>query len=64
MSGRDNLKKLDELIVVTPSMVENSRSRGVATEAAIVSGLAPGSEALTRMVGKSTFGSALTGRRR
>ena len=32
-----------EVIVVTPAMVENWRSRIEATEAAIVSGLAPGS---------------------
>lgn len=44
-------------------MVENSRSRGVATLEAIVSALAPGREALTKMVGKSTSGSALTGSR-
>ena len=56
--------ELDEVIESSPSMVENSRSSGVATDAAIVSGLAPGSDACTRMVGKSTFGSALTGRRK
>ena len=39
-----------DVIVVTPAMVENCRSRIDATEAAIVSGLAPGSEALTEMV--------------
>ena len=39
-----------------PAMVENWRSSGVATEEAIVSGLAPGSEADTLMVGKSTVG--------
>ncbi len=42
-------------------MVENWRSSGVATAEAIVSGLAPGSVAFTRMVGKSTFGRSLTG---
>ena len=35
-------------------MVENCRSIGAATEAAMVSGLAPGSVAVTSMVGKST----------
>ena len=40
-----------ELIVWMPAMVENWRSSGVATEDAIVSGLAPGSAALTWMVG-------------
>ena len=38
------------------------RSSGVATVAAIVSGLAPGSEAETEIVGKSTCGSGATGR--
>ena len=50
-----------EVIVVTPAMVENWRSRIEATEAAIVSGLAPGSCAVTWMVGKSTRGMAATG---
>ncbi len=50
-----------ELIDVTPAMVENCFSSGVATEAAIVSGLAPGRLALTWMVGKSTVGRSLTG---
>jgi hypothetical protein len=48
----------------TPAIVENSFSSGVATEAAIVSGLAPGSDALTWMVGKSTLGRSYTGRPR
>jgi hypothetical protein len=42
---------LVEVIVSTPGMVENSFSSGVATEEAIVSGLAPGRLALTEMVG-------------
>ena len=42
-------------------MVENCRSSGPATDAAMVSGLAPGSFAVTAMVGKSTRGSAATG---
>ena len=50
-----------EVIDVTPAMVENWRSRIEATEAAIVSGLAPGSCAWTWMVGKSTRGTAATG---
>ena len=37
-------------------MVENWLSSGVATADAMVSGSAPGSEAETTMVGKSTFG--------
>src|ERR1051325_2689624 len=44
-----------------PEMVENWRSSGVATEAAIVSGLAPGRPAETWMVGKSTVGRSLPG---
>jgi hypothetical protein len=53
--------KLVDVIESIPAIVENSRSSGVATELAIVSGLAPGSAALTWMVGKSTFGRSLTG---
>ncbi len=45
---------LDEVISVTEAMWPNCRSRGVATEEAIVSGLAPGSAADTEIVGKST----------
>src|SRR5919205_4508161 len=50
-----------EVMESSPAMVENCRSSGVATAAAIVSGDAPGSEALTWIVGKSTFGKSLTG---
>src|SRR6266542_2685986 len=50
-----------EFIAVKPAIVENCRSSGVATDDAIVSGLAPGKLALTRSVGKSTFGRSLTG---
>ena len=50
-----------EVIDETPAMVENWRSRIEATEAAIVSGLAPGSWAETWMVGNSTRGTAATG---
>jgi len=46
-----SLCELDELICLMPAMVENWRSRGVATVAAMVSGLAPGSPACTWMVG-------------
>ena len=46
---------------MTAAMWPNCRSRGVATEEAIVSGLAPGSAADTEMVGKSTCGSGDTG---
>ncbi len=42
---------LVELIMDSPAMVENCFSSGVATEAAMISGLAPGSEAVTLMIG-------------
>ena len=54
----------DDVIDEMPAMVDNCRSIGEATDAAMVSGLAPGSVATMRMVGKSTAGSAATGRRR
>ena len=44
-----------------PAIVENWFSSGVATAAAMVSGLAPGRLAVTCRVGKSTFGRSLTG---
>ncbi len=50
-----------EVISLTPAMLPNARSSGADTVAAIVSGLAPGSEALTEMVGKSTCGSDAIG---
>src|SRR6516225_322857 len=53
-----------ELMLSRPAIVENCRSSGVATEEAIVSGEAPGSDAATWIVGKSTFGRSETGRRR
>ena len=53
--------ELDEVIWLTPAMRPNWRSSGVATDEAIVSGLAPGNPALTPMTGKSTFGSEATG---
>ena len=49
------------LIDVTPAIVENCFSSGNATDEAMVSGLAPGSPAVTRMVGKSTLGRSATG---
>src|ERR1700744_1703879 len=55
------LKLLEEVISVTPAMWPNCRSRGVATDDAIISALAPGRLALTEMVGKSTWGSGETG---
>ena len=50
------------LIVEIDGMVENCLMRGVATDFDIVSGEAPGSDAETVITGKSTFGSAATGR--
>src|SRR4051812_48083527 len=50
-----------DVMLSTPAMVENCFSSGVATVAAIVDGLAPGSTADTVIVGKSTFGRSLTG---
>ena len=54
--------ELTDVIWLMPGMSENCRSSGVATLEAMVSGLAPGREALICIVGKSTFGSAATGR--
>jgi hypothetical protein len=54
---------LDEVMLSIPAIVENCFSRGVATAAAIVSGLAPGRFALTWIVGKSTVGRSLTASR-
>src|SRR5450432_2541931 len=53
-------RKLVDVISVTPAIRPNWRSSGVATEEAMVSGLAPGKEADTEMVGKSTCGSGET----
>ena len=53
--------ELLEVISVTPAMRPSARSSGVATVAAMVSGLAPGSDADTEIVGKSTCGSGATG---
>ena len=55
--------ELDEVIEAMPEMSESDRSSGVATEAAMVSALAPGSAASIWMVGKSTCGSGATGRK-
>jgi hypothetical protein len=43
--------ELAEVICVSPDICLNWRSSGVATEDAIVSGLAPGNVADTRIVG-------------
>jgi len=53
--------ELLDVISVIPAMRVNCFSSGVATAAAITSGLAPGRPALTMMVGKSTSGKAATG---
>ncbi len=50
-----------DVMLSMPAIVENCFSSGVATVAAIVCGLVPGSDALTVIVGKSTFGKSLTG---
>src|ERR1035441_5756942 len=55
---------LEDVISVTAAIRPNWRSRGVATEDAMVSGLAPGKLAFTEIVGKSTCGSGDTGRMR
>src|SRR5580658_5389250 len=52
---------LTDVICVMPAMRPNMRSSGVATEEAIVSGLAPGRLANTLMVGYSTSGRGATG---
>src|SRR5580692_5668529 len=52
---------LCEVISVTDAMRPNSRSSGVATDEAMISGLAPGNMADTATVGKSTCGSGDTG---
>src|SRR5947208_14760275 len=56
--------RLVDVISLTPAMRPNWRSSGVATDDAIVSGLAPGRLADTEMVGKSTCGSGETGSNR
>ncbi len=43
--------ELEEVISVTPAMRPSARSSGVATVAAMFSGLAPGNDADTEMVG-------------
>src|SRR5580698_6454487 len=45
--------ELDEVISLRPAIRPNWRSSGVATEDAMVSGLAPGNAAETMMVGNS-----------
>src|SRR5262245_30218312 len=52
---------LEDVISVTPATGPNCRSSGVARAEAMMSGLDPGREAATVMVGKSTWGSGDTG---
>ncbi|MNS22592.1 hypothetical protein D3C72_543920 [compost metagenome] len=54
-------RELLEVISLTPAMRPRERSSGVATDEAIVSGDAPGREALIMITGKSTCGSGATG---
>ena len=51
----------DEVMLVMPAMVANWRSKGAATDTAMVSGLAPGNCAETEMVGTSMRGMAAIG---
>jgi hypothetical protein len=53
--------ELEDVISVTSAICPRWRSSGLARLVATVSGLAPGSCALTDMVGKSTCGSGATG---
>src|SRR5262245_27120892 len=52
---------LVEVIWFTPAMRPNWRSSGVATDDAMVSGLAPGNPACTLITGYSTWGRDATG---
>ena len=54
---------LKEVSSVTPAIWPSWLSSGVATDAAMVVALAPGSVAVTWMVGKSTCGNGATGKR-
>ena len=55
------LVELVEVICETPGIWAIWRSSGCATEVAMVSGDAPGSEAETVIIGKSTCGKGATG---
>src|SRR5262245_64008010 len=56
--------ELTDVIDSSPAIIENWFSSGVATEVPIGWGLELGRWAVTRRVGKSTFGRSLTGRDR
>jgi hypothetical protein len=55
-------RPLEDVVWLTPGICANWRSSGCATDEAMMAGLAPGSVAVTWMVGKSTFGNGATGR--
>src|SRR5208337_4695273 len=57
-------RELAEVISVTLAICPNCRSRGAATDVAIVSGSAPGRAADTLIVGKSICGRGDTGKER
>ena len=57
-------KALDEVIDASDGIWPSGRSSGAVTNAAIVSGSAPGNCVVTWIVGKSTCGSGATGRKR
>ena len=50
-----------DVMLLIEEMVESCFSKGLATEVAMVSGSAPGMEALTMMYGSSTLGISLCG---
>ena len=54
--------ELVEVICSSPEIWPSLRSSGAATVDAITDGSAPGREANTRIIGKSTFGTEATGR--
>ena len=54
--------ELVEVIWSMPAIWPRRRSRGAATVAAMTEGSAPGRVAETRIIGKSTLGTAETGR--
>src|SRR6476620_1182058 len=54
--------ELVDVIWSRPAMTPSLRSNGAATVAAITDGSAPGRVADTRIIGKSTLGTAATGR--
>src|ERR1700710_809038 len=55
--------ELVEVIWLMPAICPRRRSKGAATVPAITVGSAPGRVADTRIIGKSTFGTAATGRK-